>query len=280
MNGRDPAPPWFSLEPHPKKRVVHQRPGKRFAEIHVYDCLSSTNDLAAEWASKTDQRYWGILAHHQTQGKGQQGKTWLAQPGQSLLLSLALPNHLPWARPSVYCAWIATSLVALLCDHGNRVGRSFPAAAIRIKWPNDVLVEEKKIAGILIEQSHATIVGIGLNLLQTKEDFPDPLHQQATSLALLGTPVSPLLEVLDRFLAELETRLERMEKGDFETLEQEWIAGLNLLGRWVLAQKHGQDLHAQVMEIGLNHLVLRHPDGGLVAHQPEEFARIVPLDPT
>ena len=150
----------------------------------------STNERAKELALAGAPHGTLVTADEQTAGRGRQGRTWSAEPGDALLLSLVLRtlDELLPLRAAV------------------AVAESIPMSA-RIKWPNDVWVEGRKISGILVEgrpQEGWAVLGIGLNV--ATRSFPDELSDIATSLALEGAALSRE-EVLEGLLASLERQL-------------------------------------------------------------------------
>jgi BirA family transcriptional regulator, biotin operon repressor / biotin---[acetyl-CoA-carboxylase] ligase len=150
----------------------------------------STNERAKELALAGAPHGTLVTADEQTAGRGRQGRTWSAEPGDALLLSLVLrtlDDLLP-LRAAV------------------AVAESIPLPA-QIKWPNDVWVESKKVSGILVEgrpQEGWAVLGIGLNV--ATRSFPEELAEIATSLALEGTSLSRE-EVLGSLLASLDRQL-------------------------------------------------------------------------
>lgn len=150
----------------------------------------STNERAKELALAGAPHGTLVTADEQTAGRGRQGRTWSAEPGDALLLSLLLRtlDELLPLRAAV------------------AVAESIPMSA-RIKWPNDVWVEGRKISGILVEgrpQEGWAVLGIGLNV--ATRSFPDELSDIATSLALEGAALSRE-EVLRGLLVSLERQL-------------------------------------------------------------------------
>jgi len=168
-----------------------------------------------------------VVAEAQTAGRGRRGRTWHDEPGASLLASILLrPRLLPARLPTLSLAAGIAVAEAL-----ERVTGVTP----RLKWPNDVLVGGRKLAGILLESrlsaTPLVVLGVGVNLAQ--RTFPPALAQRATSVrlatgrliepdALLG----PLLEALDVWRARLET------EGGASICER-WRALADTLGRRV-----------------------------------------------
>ncbi len=147
----------------------------------------STNTRASELAVRGAPHGTLVTAREQTAGRGRQGRQWTAPAGRALLCSLVIRDPPP--------------LVTLAAGVGvaELVG---PEAAI--KWPNDVLVGGRKVAGILIEgrpQEHWAVLGIGLNVALRDEDFPRELRGRAGTLGLSPDAIEPVLE---RLLHSLE----------------------------------------------------------------------------
>jgi BirA family transcriptional regulator, biotin operon repressor / biotin---[acetyl-CoA-carboxylase] ligase len=161
----------------------------------------STNERAKELALAGASHGTIVTADEQTAGRGRQGRRWLAPPGKALLMSLVLRHlggaqaHLPLAAALGVCA---------ACELSAPVHCS-------IKWPNDVWVDGRKVAGILVEgrpQDGWAVLGIGLNVATAEDEFPDELRGTATSLsAASGEEPPPVDDVLARLLGALEQRL-------------------------------------------------------------------------
>jgi BirA family biotin operon repressor/biotin-[acetyl-CoA-carboxylase] ligase len=152
---------------------------------------TSTNELARELAAGGAPHGTVVTASEQTAGRGRQGRTWSAPPGRALLCSIILrdpPRLLPLA---------AGAAVAEIVGDGAQ-----------IKWPNDVLVAGRKVAGILVEgrpQERWAVLGIGLNVALRPGDFPAQLRDTAAGLGLEPDAIEPtlvsLLDSLQRWLA-------------------------------------------------------------------------------
>jgi BirA family biotin operon repressor/biotin-[acetyl-CoA-carboxylase] ligase len=137
-------------------------------------------------------------AGEQTEGRGRLGRTWQAPPGTSLLFSIVLVPPVPPARlPELSLVAGAAVAEAIESETGLRAG---------IKHPNDVLIEGRKVAGILAAANEGRVVlGIGVNVAQSREQRPG---DAATSLAVEGAPVDPA-GLLAAILERLERRYDR-----------------------------------------------------------------------
>lgn len=149
--------------------------------LHFYS-LDSTNNRAAQMIdADTAQPGLTIVAEEQSAGRGQRGNVWKDEPAQSLLMSIVLQPTVPIDAQFSFSAAIAVSVAEAIQSWDESL-------EIRIKFPNDIIINDKKAAGILIENSLRgnnwthSIVGIGINLLQ--KSFPPDLPN-ATSLYIL-----------------------------------------------------------------------------------------------
>jgi BirA family transcriptional regulator, biotin operon repressor / biotin---[acetyl-CoA-carboxylase] ligase len=126
--------------------------------VQWHDRCESTNALAAEAAATGAAEGLLVLADEQTAGRGRHGRTWSAPPGSSLLLSLVVRPVVPAA--SLPLLPLLTGLVL-----AETVARHLPEAQVALKWPNDLLVDDRKAAGILVEGAGgAAVVGVGINV--------------------------------------------------------------------------------------------------------------------
>jgi BirA family transcriptional regulator, biotin operon repressor / biotin---[acetyl-CoA-carboxylase] ligase len=162
----------------------------------------STNERAKELALAGAPHGTLVTADEQTAGRGRQGRVWVAPPGRSLLLSVVLRDlgqaqaHLPLGAALAVCD---------ACEGSAPV-------SCRIKWPNDVWVDGRKVAGILIEgrpQEGWAVLGIGVNVSTEEGEFPPELRDIATSLgAEIASANAPSSEqVLKLLLSSLDARL-------------------------------------------------------------------------
>jgi BirA family transcriptional regulator, biotin operon repressor / biotin---[acetyl-CoA-carboxylase] ligase len=166
----------------------------------------STNDDALA-AAKSGAPHGAVFgAETQTRGRGRRGSEWISAPGAGLWFSLLLRPDLPadLAPGLALCAGLAVREAV-----ASRV-----AADVAVKWPNDVLANGHKLAGILVESQvsgaklGSVVIGIGINVSQTA--FPGPLSRIATSLALLSASALDREGLLADVLIDLETSLERL----------------------------------------------------------------------
>ena len=151
------------------------------AKIHWIKSCSSTNDLTKELAIGGEEEGTVIISEEQTRGRGTKGRSWYSPRKKGLYLSLLLYPSQPQISLLPLMAGLAAN-DAIFESAGIRVG---------LKWPNDLIWEKKKLGGILCEsgflgnQASYVIVGIGINLDQRRDDFPEEIRSLATSLKLI-----------------------------------------------------------------------------------------------
>lgn len=196
------------------------------APLRALEETGSTNDDA--FAAARDGAPHGALfvAESQTEGRGRRGHTWTSPPSSNLTFSLLLRPRIPAER---------VALLALVAGLAVRaVVASRVQAPALVKWPNDVVVERRKVCGILVESRlsgavvDAVVVGIGLNVHM--EELPPELERIATSLALLGARGQSREALLVEILAELEARLGRFVSSGLASLVGELRAHDALVG--------------------------------------------------
>lgn len=162
-------------------------------EIIVLEQTSSTNDAMSRLASTTSglpsiQQGLIVFAEHQTAGRGQRGNRWESIAGKGLWFSILLRPGIPLSDSGRLTIWAIEAISAVI--------RSELRLAPVIKLPNDVCLNGRKVAGVLVEMRaqknapHLAVVGIGINVNQCPDDFPDELREKAISLAMaLGRQV-------------------------------------------------------------------------------------------
>jgi BirA family biotin operon repressor/biotin-[acetyl-CoA-carboxylase] ligase len=211
----------------------------------------STNQRAKELAAAGAPHGTLVTAGEQTAGRGRQGRTWVAPPGASLLMSVVVrelddaASLLPLAA-AVAVAEAAERLVPVSCA---------------IKWPNDVWIEGRKACGILVEGRPAedwAVIGIGLNVSTPREAFPEELRDTATSLAAAAGESPSVEDALAATLAALERRL-GAPAGE---LLDAWRSRDALRGRHV-RWNGGEGVAAGIDDGGA--LIVETADGGTVA---------------
>jgi BirA family transcriptional regulator, biotin operon repressor / biotin---[acetyl-CoA-carboxylase] ligase len=214
------------------------------SRIERFERIGSTNDVVREWLADGTPEVCLAVADEQTQGRGREARTWVAPAGAGLLLSLGFrPAWLPPDR-----TWRLAATVSLAMAEAAEAGAGLTAGTIRLKWPNDLVVEGpdgvRKLAGVLGESvglgtdDPRVVVGIGVNVAWARDEFPAELAATMTSLgeASTGRPVDRAA-LLDAFLASLDERLVALRRGDFDAAG--WTGRQATTGRQVSIETAG-----------------------------------------
>jgi BirA family biotin operon repressor/biotin-[acetyl-CoA-carboxylase] ligase len=150
-------------------------------DIVVLAQTRSTNDVVLQMLNSEVREGFVVFAEQQTAGRGQRSNHWESAPNRGLWFSILLRPNIAVGDSLRLTRWAAEGIAAAIADELG--------VAPRIKLPNDLYIEDRKIAGILVEMraegpAHAAIVGVGINVNHTAEDFSEDLRERAGSLAL------------------------------------------------------------------------------------------------
>lgn len=221
----------------------------------IEECASTNSAI-----ERTAPHGFALMARRQTAGRGQRGNSWEAAPGLNITLSLMLrPHELPAARQFEVSEAVALGITDLLLEQG--------LTEVKVKWPNDIYVGDRKICGILIENSLSgnlighSIAGIGLNVNQTEflSDAPNPV-----SLKQLTGKDYALEPLAERMCTLILNRLGRDNHADYK--ERLWRG----VGEWPWRTVSGELITAAIDDVLLTgHLV--------VADKPYAYKEIFPV---
>ena len=200
------------------------------------------------------QHGFAVFAHAQTAGKGQRNKQWQAQPGANLMLSVVLEPASLFTQPSfVFSMAMAVAAYGLL--------KKFAGPAVKIKWPNDLYIRDRKAGGILIENVLGgglwkfAVVGIGLNINQI--EFGD-LQDKAVSLKQITGKNNNTITLAKDLCAEIAAVLKKLETNP-EAVIDTYHQQLYKRGEWVKLKKGARVFKAQVKAINTaGQLVVQH----------------------
>jgi BirA family biotin operon repressor/biotin-[acetyl-CoA-carboxylase] ligase len=197
------------------------------ARLERFESVASTNDVVGAWLADGEPEVCVAVADEQTAGRGRNGRTWTAPAGAALLCSLGFrPTYLEPER-----AWQLAAIVSLAMADATEAIADRPHGAVRLKWPNDLVVAEgdavRKLGGVLGETIGAgtdeprVVIGIGVNAGWRRADFPSDLAESMTSAAELSgdagaMPGAELRDrLLEQFLDRLGPRIAALRSGPF-----------------------------------------------------------------
>jgi len=240
--------------------------------LEVHRSVTSTQDIARDRLeqSSTEADGFVVLADHQTRGRGRRGRRWTAPPGTGVLLSRVFVFPRPPAE-TVINHLIASSAVAVAGALEAAGGPRVPS--LQIRWPNDLVVNHRKLAGILVEgfstpdqAMAAAIVGVGVNVTNSATDlqgYGDTPVSDITSFRDLGI-------LADRLMVakQIVTALDAQAAGQIEDVTGTWRQRCVLPEGTVRIHHDGKTIHGRVLAADPSEGLVVHVDGGGIRHLP------------
>jgi BirA family biotin operon repressor/biotin-[acetyl-CoA-carboxylase] ligase len=231
--------------------------------LHYEAACESTQDLARVAVGDGVEEGWVVVTDLQRQGRGRQGRTWIAPSGKALLFSVVL-------RPPIDVIPLMPLVVGLSVAGGIELSTG---AAPDLKWPNDVLLNRKKLAGILLERppGSAVIAGVGINVNQQPSELPEGGTSLATAL---GSAVErePLLAAI---LNDLGNAYERADRESVTWIVPAWRSRSSMLGNPITFQQNSALVEAVAEDISDDGaLLVRLADGSRLALLAGEVASV------
>ncbi|MEE2700520.1 MAG: biotin--[acetyl-CoA-carboxylase] ligase [Bacteroidota bacterium] len=216
-----------------------------FSNIIILNQTNSTNAYAIDLLkSKKAKEGTVIFANFQTNGEGQRGENWESDYDKNILMSMVLSPNIPVNNQFDITICISLALFNLL--------KRYIKEGVKIKWPNDILIADKKIAGILIQnfvnadKVKDVIVGIGLNINQKK--FPD-FSTQATSLALELEKEFDVLSLQKDILKAVEQSYLQFGQGKIDKMKAEYLTNLYGFKNWREYKIQNKKIKAKIFGI-------------------------------
>lgn len=221
---------------------------------------ASTNTRAKRLASDGAPEGTVVIAENQISGRGRLGRTWFSSKGKGIFLSLVLrPRISPMAAVGI-TLMTAVAVAETLMDETG--------IAPTIKWPNDVLVDQKKLAGILTEIStdmdvvNHVVVGMGLNLNTDTADFPDDIRSTTTSIYSETGKTWPRKRLIQSFLEHFESCYIETVNGQFNAVMERWKSFSCITGKTITVNMINKTITGTVLDIdGEGFLILKDSNG-------------------
>lgn len=231
--------------------------------LRFFDSIGSTNDEALAWASSSAPDFSLVIADEQASGRGRMGRAWFTPPGAALAFSLVLrPKGAEREKVGLFSGLGALALVDALQAFG---------IAAQVKWPNDVLIRGKKVAGILAEtvwlgtEVDSVVLGMGVNVSPDSVPPPEGLNYPATCVQTEAREPISRIDLLKTLLQAIQRRRAVLAA---ETFLRDWESALAFRGETVRVWVSDADtLTGQLL--GLE------PDGGLRLGLPDGTIKLI-----
>jgi BirA family biotin operon repressor/biotin-[acetyl-CoA-carboxylase] ligase len=245
-----------------KRNLQSEIFGRR--ELHIFDKTDSSNLQAFRIASQGAAEGSIVIAESQTSGKGRFGRRWVSPSGKNLYLSVIIRPQIPTftaPRLTLVAAVALSETLDLLGAPGHR-----------IKWPNDILFNGKKISGILTEMKgdcdsiDFIIIGIGVNLNSRSDDYPDEINDSIISLKEITGSEIDRIKFLNSFLLHFEKNYSNFLHGRFSEILENWIEKSSIINQRIKVKNHDEIFSGFVTGVT--------PDGNLTV-QTDDGIRLV-----
>lgn len=234
--------------------------------------VESTNNYANQLLmSKAAEHGTVVLAQHQKKGRGQQGNNWESEPGMNMLASfIFFPSYLPVIKQFHLSKTASLAIIDFLETETN---------SLSIKWPNDIYFENKKIAGILIENSvmgsylSTSVIGIGLNLNQEKfiSGAPNPV-----SLKQITGKNYDIETVAEKITEHLNKWYKLLENNRYHEIDTAYLNHLFRRNEWAVFAINGNRFEARITGIGeFGQLILEEKNGTLSEYMFKEVEFVI-----
>ncbi|OGQ76539.1 MAG: biotin--[acetyl-CoA-carboxylase] ligase [Deltaproteobacteria bacterium RIFOXYA2_FULL_42_10] len=253
--------------------------------LSFYNKIESTNDTAKEFAANDAKEGFTVVADYQKKGKGRLGRRWESPAGVNIYTSIILrPNIMPVFAPQltlVAAVAVAETVAKFLNPPTSPFSKGglkdFPPLTeggmggfLSVKWPNDILINSKKVAGILTEMDseadriNFVILGIGINVNVTKKMLPPELKSIATSLKEeTGKEVSRT-DLLQTLYLNIETWYKKYLKEGFELIREAWNVYFKMAGKVVRIRQLSKTVEGIAMGIDTDGALLLQDKGGSI----------------
>ena len=203
--------------------------------LHIHQSLASTNSEAMTLAQNGAEDGTVVAAESQSAGRGRHARTWFSPPGLNLYCSIIVRGLGRGLSLADWLSWVPLTTALAAAEAVQTVA----ATSLALKWPNDLLLDERKVGGILCESSLTVpdnpivVIGIGLNVNVPRKSFPEELHPIATSLFESTHRLIDRNRLLAQFLMELEQSLDELRDHGSSQLRQAYQRRCTTLGRQV-----------------------------------------------
>lgn len=202
--------------------------------VHFYESVSSTQKLAKEFALNGAKHGTLVVSDEQTEGRGRLVRQWYSPKGTGLWMSIIVRPEIPIQKTPQLTLLMAVAVIQAI--------EATTGLHPTIKWPNDILINGRKVCGILTEMQaeenrvQSVIIGIGVNVNQNKADFPEELQTIATSLKIEADKTVSRTKLLQNICYQLEQLLNEYLHTGFKPIKQLWESYANSIGKQITAR--------------------------------------------
>lgn len=237
-------------------------------QVRYEPVAKSTQILAHQWARAGAVEGSLVIADEQQEGKGRLGRKWHSPPKAGVWMSLVLRPPIPIQQASHLTLLASVGVSTAIINLAN--------LPIQIKWPNDLLIHEKKVCGILTElrgdqdKIDYMILGIGINVNQQANQFPAELREIATSLAIESNQIFSRAHLIAAVMKQLEHYYHLYLKQGFEPIRNKWESLSNLIGKKITAKTPQKEVVGVAESLGM--------DGSLLVRSGDDLITIYSAD--
>lgn len=198
-------------------------------DVRVFKETNSTNDVIEKLARDGAKEGVVVYAESQSKGRGRMGRKWVSPANKGLWFSVLLR---PQMRPQAVTQITVAAATAL-----SRAIRQTSGVSLQVKWPNDILIDGRKVGGILtemnaeVDQVKYVILGIGVDVNLAESDLPEELKDVASSVSIASGKKEDRPALAAAILEELDADYARLRRGEFKAVAEEWESQCITLGR-------------------------------------------------
>lgn len=230
-------------------------------EILTYEEMDSTMDVAERLAEKGAREGTTIFTEKQRMGRGRSGHHWYCPRHKGILMTTILRPHIKTDRICLLAGTIAVAVAEAIRDFLN-----LPAV---IKWPNDILINNKKVCGILVEAATPRgrepyfLVGIGLNVNLTKSELPKDVIYSVTSLLIENGSRVNRIDLARALLRQLDRWYTALKDEDYKRIRERWVKLFPMIGRRVRIQERNNEHVGTIVNLSAKGGLIMELDDGV-----------------
>lgn len=206
-------------------------------DVKYFDTIGSTNEFALNWAKSGEADNCLVVSEEQTAGKGRMGRKWVTAANASLAFSYILyPNEDESKNIRLFSPLGSLAVAEVL-------RQDFGISNVNLKWPNDILIDQQKVSGVLVEsawygeKAQAVVIGIGINIQSSSIPPTDQLLYPATCVEDHSDKTIDRIDFMNRILKSMFAWRARINSEEFLTAWDEFLA---FRGQWVHVQQTNQ----------------------------------------